>query len=175
MTVLPGDYFELFDLPQTLIIDEADLQRKFYELSRRHHPDRFAGRSAEEQQQALDMTALLNDAYRTLRDPLKRAEYVLGKEGFDIGEQRSKDVPPELLEEVFELNMMLEASPDRAELEAARSRFASMQKDVDDRLEEEFKNYSRRGDRSVLASIRGLLNRRRYIQNLLRDVEKALA
>ena len=45
--------------------------------------------------------------------PFKRAEYLLAQEGFDIGEQRSKDVPPELLEEVFELNMLLEETPER--------------------------------------------------------------
>ena len=57
--------------------------------------------------------AILNDGYRVLRDPIKRAEYLLAQEGFDIGEQRSKNVPPELLEEVFELNMLLEEAPDR--------------------------------------------------------------
>ena len=56
----------------------------------------------------MENTAIINDGYRTLRDPVKRAEYLLTEEGFPIGEQRSKDVPPELLEEVFELNMALE-------------------------------------------------------------------
>ena len=54
------------------------------------------------------MSSALNDAYRTLKDPVRRAEYILSTEGFDIGEQRSKDVPPELLEEVFELNESLD-------------------------------------------------------------------
>ncbi len=81
-----------------------------------------------ERQRALDMSSALNDAYRTLRDPIKRAQYLLSLEGFDIGEQRSKDVPPELLEEVFELNMALEEmrggdDSARPQLEQAREEF----------------------------------------------------
>jgi len=173
--VLPADYFEAFSVARRLVIDEEALQQKFYELSRKFHPDRYATRPAAEQSFALDFTALLNDAYRTLRDPLRRAEYLLGLEGFDIGEQRSKDVPPELLEEVFELNMMLESTPDRAELEEARLKFLAMQAEADAEVHSLAQAWDENPDRKVLSSIRGILNRRRYIQNLVRDVEKALA
>ena len=169
------DYYEFFGLPRKLSVDTDDLQRRFYSLSREFHPDRSARKSAEDQQYALDATAILNDGYRVLRDPIKRAEYLLAQEGFDIGEQRSKDVPPELLEEVFELNMLLEETPDRGELEHAREKFQGMQRDTDTELESLFGKYDSSGDRGVLQTIRGVLNRRRYIQNLVRDVEKALA
>jgi molecular chaperone HscB len=172
---LSQDYFSFFGIPRQLSLDLTDLQSRFYALSREFHPDRYARGSAAEQQYALDATALLNDGYRVLRDPLKRAEYLLSQEGFDIGEQRSKDVPPELLEEVFELNMLLEETPDRAELEQARGKFQQMQSDTDTELEQLFGQYDSSGDRNVLQNIRGVLNRRRYIQNLVRDVEKALA
>src|SRR5579875_3090493 len=108
MPTLSNDYYEFFGLARKLNVDEAELQKRFYELSRQWHPDRFSRKSAQQQAQALEATAILNDGYRTLRDPVKRAEYLLKEEGFPIGEQRSKDVPPELLEEVFELNMALE-------------------------------------------------------------------
>jgi molecular chaperone HscB len=169
------DYFSLFDLPRRLTLDTSDLQTRFYSLSRQWHPDRFAKQGASEQQKALDATAMLNDGYRVLRDPIKRAEYLLSQEGFDIGEQRSKDVPPELLEEVFELNMLLEETPERTELETARDRFQKMQDQTDTELQSMFERYDASEDRSVLQSIRGVLNRRRYIQNLVRDVEKSLA
>jgi len=172
---LPADYFAVFGLDRKLTIDEASLQRKFYELSRQFHPDRFATASPFQQQYALDFTALLNDGYRVLRDPVKCAEYLLKQEGFDIGEQRSKDVPPELLEEVFELNMMLESTPDKQELESARERFRAMQAQTDSEIQGLAAKYDATNDRSVLAAVRGVLNRRRYIQNLVRDVEKALA
>jgi molecular chaperone HscB len=177
---LPGDYFAVFGLDRRLKIDEAALQRKFYELSRRYHPDRFAGRPAGEQEYALEMTALLNDAYRVLRDPVKRAEYLLKREGFDIGEQRSNNVPPELLEEVFDLNMMLEElrggdDSARPQLEAEAKRFGQMLERVDCDLDGEFVVYDSDPDKTVLTVIRTILNRRRYIQNLVREVDRALA
>jgi molecular chaperone HscB len=172
---LSQDYFTFFGIPRKLSVDTSDLQSRFYSLSRQFHPDRFARGTVADQQYALDATALLNDAYRVLRDPIQRAEYLLAQEGFDIGEQRSKNVPPELLEEVFELNMLLEETPERDELERASTKFQSMQAETDEELSSLFERYDASGDRAVLQGIRGVLNRRRYIQNLVRDVEKALA
>ncbi len=172
---LTQDYYEFFGIPRRLSVDMDDLQKRFYALSREFHPDRYARKSVAEQQYALDATSILNDGYRVLRDPIKRAEYLLAQEGFDIGEQRSKNVPPELLEEVFELNMLLEETPDRSELEQARGKFQEMQRNSDAELEDLFRKYDSSGDRGILQAVRGLLNRRRYIQNLLRDVDKALA
>jgi len=114
------------------------------------------------------------------RDPVKRANYVLKREGFDIGEQRSKDVLPELLEEVFELNMALEEmrggdDSARPQLEAARQNFSGMLADSDGQLQALFERYDAAQDREILAKLRAALNRRKYIQNLVTEVEKALA
>lgn len=175
----PREYFRILGLEPHLAVNLGDLQRRFYDLSRQLHPDRFTQRSAVEQENSLEGTAILNDAYRTLRDPVQRAEYVLKENGFDVGEQRSKDVPPELLEEVFELNMALEEmrggdASARPALEDADTRFVSMQQQVDQRLEQLFRKYDETRTRDVLAEIRGVLNRRRYIQNLIREVQSAL-
>lgn len=184
MPTLPKNFYEFFGIERKLTLDNAALQQRFYELSRSWHPDRFSRKSAAEQAQALEATAILNDGYRTLRDPVKRAEYLLTGEGFPIGEQRSKDVPPELLEEVFELNMALEElrSGDdsaRPQLESARSNFLALRAGVDGELENLFSKYDAseaqsETARQALHDIRGVLNRRRYIENLIRDVDKAL-
>src|SRR5438105_11083583 len=171
MGSLPSNYYDFFGLEHRLDLDLRDLEKRFYTLSREHHPDRFSLKSREEQQYALDATALLNDGYRTLRDPLARAEYLLKENGFDIGEQGSKNVPPEMLEEVFELNMALEElrggdDSARPALEQARDKFTGMRNDVDMQLKEKFAAYDRTSDRGVLEEIRGILNRRRYIRNL---------
>ncbi|MBZ5610979.1 MAG: Fe-S protein assembly co-chaperone HscB [Acidobacteriia bacterium] len=155
------------------------LQQRFYELSRRLHPDRFMQRPVEERQYSLDASSILNDAYRTLKDPVKRAQYVLKQAGFDVGEQRSKDVPPELLEEVFELNMALEEmrggdNSARPQLEQAESNFTRMMTDVDRQLESLFEKYDRSPSRDPLSELRGVLNRRKYIQNLLDEVHAEL-
>lgn len=173
------DYYALLGIPRKLNLSLGDLQKRFYERSRELHPDRFMRRPEAERQQALENSSALNDAYRTLKDPIKRAQYVLGREGFEIGEQRSKDVPPELLEEVFELNMALEEirggdESARPQLEQAEKNFARMLSEADDQLQALFEKYDAAQNREILGEIRGLLNRRKYILNLVNEVQKAL-
>jgi molecular chaperone HscB len=173
------DYYRFFGIPKKLAIDTGDLQRRFYEMSRILHPDRFLRRAPTEQQYSLEATSILNDGYRVLRDPVSRAEYILKEAGFDIGEQRSKNVPPELLEEVFELNMALEELRGgeegvRPRLEEARRQFLSMRAEIDSEMERLFRKYDETGERAVLGEIRDLLNRRTYIRNLIVEVDKEL-
>lgn len=176
----PAGFYRLLGLEEHLFIDAADLQNRFYELSRKLHPDRYGRKPAIEQQYSEEATSMLNDAYRTLRDPVKRAEYFLKQHGFDIGEQRTKDVPPELLEEVFDLNMALEELREgddsaRPQLEDARDKFTGLLGEVDTELQRDFERYDSERDDGVLGEIRGLLNRRRYLQNLVNEVEKELS
>src|SRR6201992_2372508 len=116
------NYFEFFDLPRRLTLDVVALEKQFYIMSRKLHPDRFASRPLAEQEAALAQSSLLNDAYRTLKDPIARTQYLLKLEGVELEEQskaateaarasgteKKQVVPPELLEEVFELNMQLQ-------------------------------------------------------------------
>src|SRR5580693_9980595 len=152
-------YYEALGLEPRLSLDADDLKKRFYERSRQWHPDRFSLAGPVEQQRALDMTALLNDAFRTLRDPVTRAEYFLKQNGIEL----SKEAPPELLEEVFELNMALEELREgddsaRPQLIEARNRFIAMRDSIDASL----------AAAPPLDEIRALLNRRRYIKNLIR-------
>jgi molecular chaperone HscB len=165
-------YFEFLDLPRNLDLDAKDLEKRFYALSRQLHPDLHSRKSPAEREQAEESTAVLNDAYRTLRDPVTRAEYLLKLEGFDVGEQSTKDVPPELLEEVFELNMAIEefdqgAEADVDQLESARQRFEGMRMELDAELQQAFGKWDATHNRESLTAVRGLLNRRKYITNLI--------
>jgi len=175
----PSDYYTLFGIPRKLQLDTEDLQRRFYDLSRQLHPDRFTRNPEREREYSLDASSLLNDAWRALRDRVLRAEYLLKQEGFDIGEQRSQDVPPELLEEVFELNMALEEmrggdETARPHLATAGHNFEEMLAAVDTQLDQRFAEWDASGDREKLFEIRALLNRRRYIQNLVIQVRETL-
>ena len=107
---------------------------------------------------------------RALKDPVRRAEYVLSSNGFDIAFQGTKDVPPELLEEVFELNMALEES-DAAQIGQLRERFSAMRHSIDEGLAGLFAKYDAGGGHAALTEIRGVLNRRRYIDNLVQKIE----
>jgi molecular chaperone HscB len=172
---LSADYFEFLELPRSLAIDLKDLEKRFYALSRQLHPDLYARKSAAEREYALEASAVLNDAYRALKDPISRAMYVLKLEGFDVGEQGTKDVPPELLEEVFELNMALEElkagdTDALAQVAAARERFDGTRAEVDSELQSKFGEWDAGHTRESLNEIRALLNRRKYITNL---IEKA--
>jgi molecular chaperone HscB len=161
-------FYEAFGLEPALAVDAEELKKRFYERSRQWHPDKFSRASLQEQEKALEMTAILNDAFRTLRDPVSRAEYFLKEKGFEL----SKEAPPELLEEVFELNMALEELREgddsaRPQLIEARDRFIAMRDAIDQQLTEA-------GARGDLEEVRAMLNRRRYIRNLIREVENVL-
>ena len=174
------DYYKFFGIERKLGLDPTDLQQRFYKLSRLLHPDRYMRRTNREQEYSLEATAILNDAYRTLRDPVARAEYLLKQNGFENDEPRSKNVDPDLLEEVFELNMALEElrSGDdsaRPQLEVARDKFTAMRSEMDRDLQDLFEEYDSTQSVEVLQRIRVLLDRRRYIQNLVAEVDRELA
>lgn len=202
----PSDYFQLFGLPRCFQLDRGALEKRFYQLSRKLHPDLFARSTAQEQQWSLEKSSLLNDAWRTLRDPLSRTEYLLELQGIRLEEQsrdatdsaaasgtsKQQIVPPDLLEEVFELNMQLEEmrmaqasgedDPDlKADLETARTNFESQLEASMQQLESLWVEWDQAADtadtdaqRKVQQKIIDLLNRRSYIRNLVRDVQQAL-
>lgn len=170
------DYYEFFGFEHRLSLDVEELDRRFYSLSRRLHPDLFFRAMPREQQFSLEATAILNDAYRTLRDPVSRAEYLLKELGEDPAQQRRQDAPPELLEEVFELNELLEESARHGPvLQAAHAKFEGLRAEADRELENLFAQYDRTSDRALLPGIRSVLSRRRYIHNLIEQLEKELA
>ena len=168
-------YYDALGLKPKLALDSEDLKKRFYDRSRQWHPDRFGRASSEEKQRSEEMTAVLNDAFRALRDPVTRAEYFLRESGLEL----SKDAPPELLEEVFELNMALEElrggdESARTQLVGAQERFVGMLADADVNLAGFFGRYDETHESPVLNQIRAELNRRKYVANLVRDVEKEL-
>ena len=106
-----SDYFTVFGLPRKLGVDGEALQRRFYELSRQHHPDFHQGADAERQAEALGQSALVNRAYRALREPLARVEYLIAlEEGREVreGATAKPKAPRELLEEMLEVQEALE-------------------------------------------------------------------
>src|ERR1700694_875272 len=161
-------YYEALGLDPKLALNSEELKKNFYERSRQWHPDRFGRSSLPDQQKSLEMTSVINDAFRTLRDPVARAEYFLEESGI----QPSKQVPPGLLEEVFEMNIALEElragdESARPQLMEARERFHHMREEIDDGLSVLFMRHDQGQDTSHLLSIRSALDRRQYIANLI--------
>jgi molecular chaperone HscB len=202
-----ADYFAAFGLPRHLQVDTAALEKTFYAQSRKLHPDRFASKPVEEQEAALAQSSLLNDAYRTLKDPILRTQHLLTLEGVELEEQsksatdaarnsgveKKQLIPPELLEEVFELNMQLmemkaakefgdEADPElMRDLEAAAATFHAKMAETQVELEGLWARWDAAfdaGDEGGKTAARDamvtLLNKRSYLRNLVRDVTAAL-
>jgi molecular chaperone HscB len=200
--VAGADYFTALGLPRLLQIDVAALEKQFYRLSRRLHPDLYATAGADHQQWSTEQSSLLNDAYRTLKDPVERTRYLLQLEGASIEEESERDraagkaagkareqkVPPDLLEEVFELNMQLEElrmdSEDadlKQQLQSARNGFTAQLAACDDKLRQlwqlwdaAWQSQDEGGKTTAKDKMVALLNRRNYIRNLVRDVNEAL-
>jgi molecular chaperone HscB len=193
-----GDYFSVFGIEPRLDLDLNALESEFHRLSRKLHPDRFARAGENEKQWSLADTALLNDAYRTLKDPITRTEYLLKLRGAEIGElhagkdRKGQDdpsrVPADLLEEVFDLNMQLEemrmarqAEETDVVLEAslteAKKKFDGLLNAVNKDLRAQWKVWDE-GDaiarQAAQSSMVKLLDRRRYLSNLVRDVTETL-
>ena len=190
----PTDYFSFFGLPRKLVMDEAVLEREFYTLSRKLHPDVYSRASVREQAWSLEKTSQLNDAYRTLKDPVTRTEYLLSLEGIQAEEQsklateqaraagveKKQSVPPELLEEAFELNMLLEeARMDgsdgdvREQLKQAGAGLTVRLKTLQDELHAAWHLWDG-GDTTATIRMVDVLHRRSYLRNLLRDIQDVL-
>src|SRR6266852_4893228 len=177
-----GDHFLLFGLPRKLWIEMSTLEKKFLELSWKLHPDKFVNASPADQELSLKGSSELNDAYRMLRDPVARVEYLLGLEGERVEGEKKQQAPPELLEEVFELNESLdelreakESGGDlielKSKLESAEDNFEEKLKDVDAQLQVAAKDWDAAVDtgadaaarKKLFARMNELLNRRSYI------------
>ena len=171
------------------------LEHQFHKLSRKLHPDRFARADENEKEWSLADTALLNDAYRTLKDPIHRTEYLLKLHGAEIGEEHAgkgridpSRVPADLLEEVFDLNMQLEemrmarkmgeSDPElEKSLSEAKKKFDGLMDDVDQDLRAQWTAWDNGDESSRQATQKAmvaLLDRRRYLSNLVRDVTETL-
>src|SRR5579862_4414920 len=191
-----ADYFVFFGLPRKLALDLGDLEQRFHSLSWKLHPDNFVRASEDERQLSLDRSSQLNDAYRTLRDPVGRVEYLLGLSGMRKEGQKKQQAPPELLEEVFELNESLDELRDarvsggsaeqmaglRGKLEAAQHKFESSLADVDQELARVSSEWDSALDstaddaakKKLMEKMNEVLNRRSYIRNLVNGVGKEL-
>jgi molecular chaperone HscB len=135
-----SDYFEVFGLPRKLQVDLDALQRRFYELSRRHHPDFHQGADATGQAQALEASALVNRAYRALRDPIGRVEYVIAlEEGREVREETSArpKAPMDLLEEMLEVQEALEEAKSAGVTDETAGRLRAERQRLEDRRKAE--------------------------------------
>ena len=183
------NHFDVFGLPRRLDIDGDELQRRFYELSRRHHPDFHLGASPAEQAQALQASARLNAAYRALRDPIARIEYLVRLEEGRETREGSADkpaAPADLLAEMFEIQEAL-AEAKTGSLDAAaretlheqRDRLRQRQADTEAQLAGVLcRAWDTAGvaERpAILREFKQALATRAYLRTVIADLDEALS
>jgi molecular chaperone HscB len=175
------NYFEVFGLPKLLNIDLKTLERKFHELSRKSHPDYFTTAAAVERQEALQLTATLNDAYRTLRHPVQRVEYLVNLEGL---KPDGSKVPKSFLMEVFEINEQIEEVKTGS---ATKEQIAALTHEIGERaarFDSQLRAASTEWDKLAgsnaseaqlkqqLSKLTEILSESSYIRNLQRELEE---
>jgi len=184
MQLLPAqaDYFSVLDIPRNPAVDEAALMQRYYELSRRLHPDLYQTGTAEEKEASLKNAALLNRAYRVLRDVVQRGQYWLELQGEQLGKENNR-VPPALAALVFTVQEKLaevrearadgKAEESKAELSEIRADLENQMKQLRTALIDNLGQWNGDGHVAELRQkLKRLLSEIAYLRTLLRDVEK---
>jgi molecular chaperone HscB len=191
-----GDYFAFMGVPRRLNLDAGELERRFRTLSRQFHPDFFYNATTAERRASLERSSYLNDAYRTLRDPMTRLQYLLQMEGLapQGPSEATRKVPPALLEQVFALNEEIDevrearaagapADVWQGRLERARLPIEQKRAEHEAQLQDLSAKWDAlaerpAGDEERLEALRALAERfleRNYINNLLAGIERELS
>lgn len=184
------DYFETFGLPRKLGIDLDELQRRFYALSRRVHPDFFQTATPAEQARSLERSALINRAYRTLRDLVSRIEYLIqleeGRETREGDTGIKPTAPVDLLEEMLEVQEALQEAKaggldetTRQRLQAERARLMARREKEEASLLALAREWDAAVDgngdrRGLLDRMKQVLATRAYLNTVINDLSEAL-
>jgi molecular chaperone HscB len=180
----PLDCFAALGLPRKLTIDLDALERRYHDLSRKLHPDRFVSKGPKVRDASLRATAMLTRSYRTLRDPVARGLYWLELRDEKLADN-NKRVPPEVAELVFEVQeqlaeMQLSPDPEAAHELATEitARRVQLQFTMDERLvelERHFAKWNQPADEKMLTlELKAILSNIAYLRTLIRDVDRAL-
>jgi molecular chaperone HscB len=181
--ILPSSersHFQVFGLPEDqLALDESALEKRFLELSRKYHPDRYASKSPLEIEIAHEYSSALNNAYRTLKDPVSRAKYVVERKLGSL-EEKSAQVPPDMAEFFFEIHDVLDTirdadgnAPESAlkEVETAEKQLNEKVQALEDALQSHFVKYDQTADQKEIEKIKQILHERSYIRSFLRQID----
>lgn len=173
------NHFDLLQIEPRYSLDPALLRKNYLELSRRFHPDRFGQRSLKERRIAVEKSASINTAYKTLLDPIKRAEYLLIKEaGMKDLEKLKAD--PDILEFILEKREQI-SELQAQKTEASKAELLRLQEEAKAQEEKLFKTldnlFSRfdQGDRSAVEEVERTVVLHRYNRGILQETNAALS
>lgn len=173
------DYFAFYGLPVSFNPDAALIKQKFYELSKRYHPDFYINESEEKQAEVLELSTVNNKAYQVLNDPFKRLHYILELKGVLV-EGENYSLPQEFLMDMMDINealMDLQLEPDAVRLSALKADVSGVEQGIIDEiasLTAKFDEQDGDGQSDSLAAIKDLYYRNKYLQRI-RDSIKSVS
>jgi len=164
------NHFELLGLPVAFAVDASRLESRYRELQGRVHPDRFAAGSEAERRVAMQWATRANEAYRTLRDPLARARYLLGLKGYDTGEETNTAMPPDFLMQQMEWREA--AAEARAEHDARG--LEHLRADLNEARDAMLDQLERALDTGQYDAGASLVRKLRFLEKLEEEIDEAL-
>ncbi len=172
MHAAPGkNHFELFGLPAAFDIDADDLASRYRELQRRLHPDKFASASDQERRLSLQMTALVNEAFQTLKDPMRRARYLLSLRGVDVGEETDTAMDPAFLMEQMEWRENLE---EIRQADNPRKQLVDLANRIEQRMQDkigQFRQAFDKGSPEEIGKARNIVREMQFLEKLRQEID----
>lgn len=159
------NYFEFYEIPESFAIDTATLKKKFYELSKRYHPDFYANEDEARQQEILDLSTLNNKAFQVLSDPAKRTEYIL-KQHKLLQEGEKYELSPMFLMEMMDINEALMEAGDAEQLAAVKMQITGFENDLNAELAQHIAAYADNNadaKQKALLAIKDIYFRQKYL------------
>jgi molecular chaperone HscB len=160
------NYFELFEIPVSLAVDTKALSRRFIELQKKYHPDFYGQASDDEKENALELSSMVNKAWKTFQSQEETVKYVLTEKGL-LEEEEKFQLPRDFLMEVMELNELKMDGVDDATLD---NRVKGLQKEITDEVANILSQYSETSHgQGELLKVKEWYYKKKYLDRLLAD------
>ncbi len=160
-------HFELFGLPSAFAVEADALERSYREIQSRVHPDRFAHAGDAERRASLQWTTRVNEAYRTLKDPVQRAKHLLELHGVDVAFETNTAMPPDFLMQQMKLRESLEEAKDPAALDQMRNILRQDKAKLETQIAEAIDS------KKDYAGAAGLVRKLQFLDKLDREIDAA--
>jgi molecular chaperone HscB len=171
MIDLAQNHFELFGLPARFALQVEALERSYHDIQGKVHPDRFAHASDVERRQAMQWATRVNEAYETLREPLKRARYLLGLRGVDPGIETNTAMPADFLMAQMEWREAVEEAGAAADVDALDHLLARLRRDMHAELDALGRELDAERNADAAASVRRLM----FLEKIQHEIGEAIA
>lgn len=164
------NYFELFEIPVSLIVDQTKLPLQYFALQKKYHPDFFTNANEQEQEEVLEKSSMINKGFKTLKDSDETIKYVLVLKGL-LQEEEKYELPPDFLMEMMELNEGL-MDEDILNIEETETKIFQLQKNLYSEVQNIIEDYSdERTTEAQLLQVKDYYYKRKYLKRILERLD----